>query len=96
MATIVSLAGGQPSKSRRKVVERVSCPIEGVYTIGLCVPRISSKKIYSSGSWKNWDMAPRENSGKTGSIRKESCKSAHFKSAIRVLRNLRKEHETKP
>ena len=49
-------ADGQPSKksneSRMKVVERMSCLTEGVYTIGLCVPRVPSEKVYSAESWK--------------------------------------------
>ena len=33
---------------KRKVVQRISCIIEGVYTIGLCISRFLSEKIYST------------------------------------------------
>ena len=37
-----------PAKSQRKMCERISCVIEGVYTFGLCISRFLSKKVYST------------------------------------------------
>ena len=43
-------------EAQQKVKERwcegISCIIEGVYTIGLCISRILSEKIYSMWIWK--------------------------------------------
>ena len=67
-----------PVKRRRKGVERISCLTEGVCTIGLCVPRLPSEKVYPAGSWKigieahrqvlEGHDASRKHSGKQGSI----------------------------
>ena len=58
--------------------ERISCIIEGVYTIGLCVSRFLSEKVCST--WRRaigiktrrqilqGHLAPNKNSGKKGSI----------------------------
>ena len=35
-----------PTRSRRKVVQRISSTIERVYTIGLCISRFFSEKVY--------------------------------------------------
>ena len=35
-----------PTKCQRKVVQRISCNIEEVYTIGLCISRFLSEKIF--------------------------------------------------
>ena len=37
-----------PTRSQRKVVQRTSCLVGGVYTLGLCVSRFSSEEIYST------------------------------------------------
>ena len=60
--------------------ERISCDIEGVYAVGLCVLRLLLVKVYSTWTWKigikshrrmlQRHMAPNQNSGKKGSIAK--------------------------
>ena len=60
--------------------ERISCDIEGVYAIGLCVLRLLLVKVCSTWTWKigikshrqilQRHMAPNQNSGKKGSIAK--------------------------
>ena len=60
--------------------ERISCDIEGVYAVGLCVLRLLLVKVYSTWTWKigikshrqmlQRHMAPDQNSGKKGSIAK--------------------------
>ena len=68
---------GSPVKSRRKVVETISCLAEGVHTIGLCVSWLPSEKAYFAGRREigiessrrqilQGHMAPRETSGKKG------------------------------
>ena len=37
-----------PAKSQRKMVQRISCFVEGVHTIGLCISRFLSEKIIYS------------------------------------------------
>ena len=37
-----------PARSQRKVVQRISCHVEGVYTTGLCVSRFLSETVYST------------------------------------------------
>ena len=36
-----------PGRSQRKVVQSISCLVEGVYSVGLCVSRFLSEQIYS-------------------------------------------------
>ena len=70
---------GSPAKSRRKVVSRISCLITGVYTIGMCVSRFPSEKIYSSEERKieikshreilQRHMAPQKNRERKGPSR---------------------------
>ena len=58
--------------------EKISCDIEGVYTIGLCILRFLSEKICSTWTWKIGNktrrqilqrhLAPNQNSGQEGSI----------------------------
>ena len=43
-------------KVRERWCERISCIIEGVYTIGLCFSRFLSEKIYSTWKGENWDQ----------------------------------------
>ena len=72
-------AEGKPNKkSKKRRCERLSRDIEGVYTIGLCISRFSSEKIYSTWIWNvgiktrrqilQRHLAPNQNSGKKGSI----------------------------
>ena len=67
-----------PVKSRRKVVERISCFIEGVCTIVLCIQGFLSEKIYSAERGKigikthrqilQGHVVPKKNTGKKRSI----------------------------
>ena len=60
--------------------ERISCDIEGVYAVGLCVLRLLLVKVNSTWTWKigikshrrmlQRHMAPNQNSGKKRSIAK--------------------------
>ena len=68
---------GSQQKVEAKLWERFSCHVEGVYTIGLCISRILSEKIYSSerrtGTKSHRQVlqrhvAPKQNSGEEGSI----------------------------
>ena len=73
-----------PVKSRRKVVERISCLTKGVCTIWLCVSKLPSEKVssterrklgsnhtvkYSKGTWHHIT-----NRGKKGSIARSYSK----------------------
>ena len=64
-------------KSKKNWCKRISCIIEGVYTIGLCVPRDRpSEKVFSADKWKigiksrrhilQGHMAPHKNTRKKG------------------------------
>ena len=75
---------GSPAKSQRKVVQRISCDIEQVFSIWLCVSRFSSEKIYSTERRKigikshrqivQGHVAPHKNSGKKGFIARRQSK----------------------
>ena len=58
---VLRLMGGRV-KSRRKVVERISCHTKGVCTIGLCVSRLLSEKSLFCGNLGNWDRITPSNS----------------------------------
>ena len=83
-----------PVKSPRKVVERISCPIGGVCTTGLCVSRLPSEKVFSQEN-ENWDQITPSNSprargttskfGKDRVHREALFKSANFTNAVRAL-----------
>ena len=97
---------GSQKKSRRKVVWRISCITEGVYTIRLRVPRYrATEEVYSAESLKigiesHSQIYPRAGCttskfGKERVHRKELRKSANLKSTIPLLQNSRKEHRIK-
>ena len=65
---------GSPVKSRRIVVERISCLIGGVQTVGLCVSRFSSEKIHSTEKWENCDPTRPSNSPRARGTTKHSGK----------------------
>ena len=83
---------------------RISCFIKGVYTIGLCVSRFSSEKIYSTGRRQigikshsqiiQRHLAPKKkNSGRNGSIARNCL---NLLSVVRARQNSVKYHMRRP
>ena len=97
-------------KAQQKVKERwckrISCDIEGVYTLGLCISRFFSEKIYSTWTRKigietrrqifQRHLAPNRNSGKKGSITRNYPKVCASMSVAFARQNSRKDHMRRP
>ena len=93
-------------KSKKMWCERISCTVEGVCKICLCVSRIPSEHIYLTEREKNGikshlqilqgHVAPHQKSRKKGSITRSYPKSVNLMSVVRALPDFRKEHMTKP
>ena len=48
----IEAEGQTNKKSKKGGAERISCDIEGVYAVGLCVLRLLLVKVYSTWTWK--------------------------------------------
>ena len=96
-----------PAKSQRKVVQRISCFIEKVWTIGLCVsqdphPRKSKQrnevKLGSNHTVKlsrsTWHQIKK--SGKERVHREEFFKSVNLMNVVLARPGLRRSHKRKP
>ena len=99
-------AEGTQQKIKERWYKRISCDIGGVYTIGLCISRFFSKKVYSAWTLKIGFKNTTSNSPKVAGTqlkfgrervhREASLKSVNLTSAIRAPTSLRRGHKTKP
>ena len=80
--------------------KRISCNVEGVYTIGLCISRFLSEKVYPTWTWKIgiethrqilWGH-PIKKIGQERVHREVLSKSVRFMSVVLARRNSRKYH----
>ena len=55
-------------KVKERWFERISCDVEGVYAIGLCISRFLSKKVYFHVKKDNWDQHRPSNSPRAPSV----------------------------
>ena len=97
----------KPSKEvEKRWCERISCCIGGVYTIGSCISRFWSEKVYSKWGWNvgiethrqilQRHLAPNKNSGKKGPSRGIVPKSVHLMSVVFTRQNSRTDHMRRP
>ena len=92
-----------PAKSQRKVVRRISCDIEGVYAIGLCISRFFSEKNLFHVNREDWDQTTPSNSpkapgtkvkfGKGRVYREELSKSVRTMSVVVAPKFEERSHE---
>ena len=92
-------------KSKKGWCARISCDIEGVYTIGLCISRFLSEKDLFYVNLENWDRNTPSNSpkapgtkskfGKERVHREVLSKSVRLMSVVLARRNSRTDHMRK-
>ena len=109
MATNAIFYMVRQKKAQQKVKERwcarISCDIEGVYTIGLCISRFLSEKDLFYVNLENWDRNSPSNSpkapgtkskfGKERVHREVLSKSVRLMSVVLARRNSRTDHMRK-
>ena len=98
-----SEVGGQTSKKSKKSGGKDQLPYWESFQFGCVISRLSSEKVYSSGSWTvgiesrrqilQGHVTPHKYSGTKGSM---LFRSANLMSAAFVLQGSRKEHKMKP
>ena len=75
---VSDMKGEAQQQVEKRWCEKISCCTEGVHTIGLCISRFLSEKVYSTSTWNvgigthrqilQRHLAPNQNSGRKGSI----------------------------